>query len=180
LKTGIRILTGKFKGRVIPVKGSGIRPATAIMKKRIFDILSDSIKDCKILDLFAGTGSLSLEAISRGASCAELVEQNSIRIEVLRSTMEKWGIEDKINIFRYDVLKWLNKFNSDADIVFVDPPYKYSYYENLSELVSKKIKKNSLIIWHCSDNLPVLDYFSVVRKLKQGGSIIYLLELNSP
>lgn len=146
------------------------------MKKRIFDILSDSIKNRKILDLFAGTGSLSLEAISRGAFSAELVEQNLTRIKVLRSTVEKWGIEDKIKIFRYDVLKWLNKFNSDADVVFVDPPYQYLYYENLSELVSRKIKKKSLIIWHCSDNLPILDYFSEVRKLKQGGSFIYLLE----
>ncbi|MGC9366494.1 MAG: RsmD family RNA methyltransferase [bacterium] len=179
MKTGIRILTGKFKGRVIPVKGSGIRPATAIMKKRIFDILRDSVKESHVLDLFAGTGSLSFEAISRGARRAELVERNLTRINVLKSTVEKWGIESQIDIYSCDVLKWLNRFNCHADIIFVDPPYKYLYYETLSELISRKMQKKSLIIWHCSDNLPVLDFFSVVRKLKQGGSTIYLLELPS-
>ena len=163
---------------MIPVKGSGIRPATAIMKKRIFDILSDSVRETHILDLFAGSGSLSFEAISRGAARAELVERNLTRVNVLKSTVEKWGIESQIDIYSCDVLKWLNRFKCSADIIFVYPPYKYLYYENLSELISKKIQKKSLIIWHCSDNLPVLELFTVLRKLKQGGSTIYFLELN--
>lgn len=172
----MRILAGSLKGRIIPVKGKEIRPATAFMKKRIFDIISDLITDSYIIDLFAGTGSLGFEALSRGAKHIDFIEKDFKRYEVLRNISIKWGIEDNVSIYYSNAMKWLERNQKYSDILFVDPPYKFKDTKILSEKIKKFVKINTLIIWHCSDNLPYLNLFNSVKYLKKGSSKVYFLK----
>ena len=122
----IRILGGNLAGRKLEVPDTQlVRPMGQRLKKSLFDILESAIYDARILDLFAGAGSFSFEALSREAAAATAVEQSPILVEYLYKNAKRLEIDDLLRVYEEDVLAFLQIVTPSRpyDVIFVDPPY---------------------------------------------------------
>src|SRR5258708_8112629 len=122
----MRVIAGEAKGRrlVVP-EGSGTRAATDRVRETIFGILAPVLADATVLDLFAGAGTLGIEALSRGAAHATFVDQAPRAIAAIKKNLETTGLTDRATVVRSDVLAYLLDPADpvDADLVFCDPPF---------------------------------------------------------
>lgn len=122
----MRIIAGKYKGHhLFSAKNQSIRPTTARVKEYIFEILNDYIEDCRVLDLFAGSGNLGLEALSRGAQSVTFVENSFNSIKVLKKNLDHVRIQEPYEVVRKNVLTFLRQNKIPFDLIFADPPYKW-------------------------------------------------------
>lgn len=124
----MRIISGSLGGRSIKtVEGPGYRPATSRVREAIFSMLASRgvVWDgTRVLDLFAGSGSLSFEALSRGAAEAVLVEMARDAVNCLNDTIRKFEVEDRCHVEENDVARFTrNRCYKPFDVIFVDPPY---------------------------------------------------------
>ncbi len=123
----MRIIGGLAKGRqLFCPKGLGTRPAQDKIREAIFNILSEVVEGSVVLDLFAGTGALGIEALSRGARQCVFVENNIRAVQALRKNLELTGFTDKGIVLKRDALRCLpelQKREIQAGLVFIDPPY---------------------------------------------------------
>ncbi|GIT33468.1 MAG: ribosomal RNA small subunit methyltransferase D [Gammaproteobacteria bacterium] len=139
--SNVRIVAGKFKGLRIPFKASRyIRPTTNKTKETIFSWLQSEIDNSTCLDMFAGTGSLGLEAISRGASFVYFAEKNRKKCEQLYKTVIKLNIKNQSEILTVDSLKFPfeKRIKKPLDIVFIDPPFRLDYLKKAFSLIIDK------------------------------------------
>ncbi len=122
----MRIIAGSLKGRTLaPVKGR-IRPTAAKVREAIFNIIGEAVREARVLDLFAGTGALGIEALSRGARDAVFVEEDTPALKVLRRNLETLGLEDRSRVLPLSVNAALKKLATQGEafgLVFLDPPY---------------------------------------------------------
>lgn len=123
----MRITSGKFKSRIIRVP-KAIRPTLDNVRKAIFDILGEGIAGTNILDLFAGSGALGLEALSRGASSCIFVDNNRSCIKAIKNNLEALGLSSNkdIVIITSDAIRAISKLAKSGDkfdLIFLDPPY---------------------------------------------------------
>jgi 16S rRNA (guanine966-N2)-methyltransferase len=116
----MRIIAGNLKGRVLaPIKDKGVRPTSSKTREAIFNIIG-SVEDFSVLDLYAGSGSVGFEAISRGASSATFIDISGKLLLTIKETAEKWKISDKV------ICK--KKFTDGKfDLIFADPPFTTTY-----------------------------------------------------
>ncbi len=141
----MRIVAGTRKGMLIKnIDGESTRPTRSIVREALFNILYTKVVDSKFLDLFAGSGAIGIEALSRGASVAYFSDNNPKCFKVLKENIEKTRLSDQAKIFNSDYKLVLKKLQGDKfDIIYVDPPYhtglgidaiqKISEYDMLSE-----------------------------------------------
>ncbi|PIU52934.1 MAG: 16S rRNA (guanine(966)-N(2))-methyltransferase RsmD [Deltaproteobacteria bacterium CG07_land_8_20_14_0_80_60_11] len=122
----MRIIAGAFKGRrLAPVKGQ-IRPTAAKVREAVFSILGPAVLGAKVLDLFAGTGALGIEALSRGAAVAVFVEDHPESLRVLHRNLEALGLTDRTTVWPLPVTAALKKLAGRGErfgLAFLDPPY---------------------------------------------------------
>lgn len=122
----MRIIAGTFKGRrLVASRDRSIRPTTDRAKQTIFDILSTRVdfSECAVLDLFSGSGSLGLEALSRGATHVTFVERSKQALAVLDRNIRSLDCESRTTVHQADVFWYLKNAPRSFDLVFVDPPY---------------------------------------------------------
>ncbi len=136
----LRIIGGSFRNRPIhSPKGDQTRPTLAVLRKAVFDILQDAIIDVHFLDVFAGSGAMGLEAISRGAAQASFIENNRLALRCIESNIQQLGVKDQTRIYSADAVQTLKKLAKTGprfDIVYIDPPYEDNIKEQLlSELL---------------------------------------------
>ncbi|MFW5656117.1 MAG: 16S rRNA (guanine(966)-N(2))-methyltransferase RsmD [Bacteroidota bacterium] len=146
----MRIISGKYKGRRIEVsKKLKARPTTDFAKENLFNVLTNQIDfdNLKVLDLYAGTGSISFEFISRGAARVDCVEMNQEHVKVIHKTRDTIGI-DNLFTFRYPAVKYLNKAVGQYNLIFADPPYESPDVKTLPALVfeSEILEEGGLFI----------------------------------
>jgi 16S rRNA (guanine(966)-N(2))-methyltransferase RsmD len=134
----MRVITGRFKGRrLASVADLSVRPATDRAKKTIFDLLMTrlDIEGATVLDLFAGTGSLGIEALSRGAQTAVFVESDRRAAAVIRRNLLDLGCADEAEIVETDAAGFLRRDRGSYGLIFADPPYAYTRTAALPELI---------------------------------------------
>lgn len=123
----MRVIAGKAKGRMlIAPKGMNTRPITAKMKEALFSMWQFDIGGASFLDLFAGSGSMGIEAISRGAKKAVFVELNQNAVEVIKQNIKTCKFTENAVVYKDDVfrrLKWLQANQEYFDIIYLDPPF---------------------------------------------------------
>lgn len=146
----MRIISGKYKGRKLYTATRHIRPTTDRIKEHIFAILQDYVDDRSVIDLFAGSGSLGIESLSRGASQVTFVEKSFQSIQVLKKNLDRLDIHSDYSIVHSDVLAFLRMNTQPADFIFADPPFKWNQLNELIELV---FKHNNL----CEDGIFILE-----------------------
>ncbi|MBD3286299.1 16S rRNA (guanine(966)-N(2))-methyltransferase RsmD [candidate division WOR-3 bacterium] len=120
-----RITAGRLGGRRLKYpKGGGFRPTMDVVKEALFSILADGIEGAGVLDLFAASGALGLEAISRGAEKVVFVEKNVKACRMLSENIKLLGVEDRTEVVNTDALIYLKRFEFSPTYVFCDPPYR--------------------------------------------------------
>lgn len=120
----MRVITGSAKGkRLLSPEGMDVRPTPDKVKEGIFSALQFDIEGRRVLDLFAGSGQLSIEAISRGAKSAVLVDSSASSQKVIKSNLSSCGFEDKVKVYKTDFAAFCAMCNETFDIAFLDPPY---------------------------------------------------------
>lgn len=126
----IRITAGSLRGRRIPVPKNDVRPTSERARQAFFNIVSDRIESAKFLDLFAGSGIFSFEAVSRGAAEAVAVDSSrKSNVEIERMASE-FGVQ--IRSLTTDVLDGIKRLHGEVfDVVYADPPYAYERYDDL-------------------------------------------------
>lgn len=139
----MRIVAGKYRGRHFDVPRTfKARPTTDFAKENLFNVLRSHIDfeaDApRALDLFAGTGSITLELLSRGCSHVTAVELDSQHISFIRRFLQTLRCEDDVTLLRADVLRFLHKASGPYDFIFADPPYALPELEQLPDLVFKE------------------------------------------
>ncbi len=131
----VRIITGKYKGRSLKLfKGTDdIRPTSDRVKEALFNILSSRInfENLLVLDLFAGTGALGFEALSRGAQRVIFVDNYRKALKLINENAQILGCKDKIVTVYDDVLNFLKYADEKFDLIFADPPYMYPHIDDL-------------------------------------------------
>lgn len=130
----MRIISGKCRGRILRTPGlgsvnAGIRPTADRVKEALFSILGGRVRGAKVLDLYAGTGALGLEALSRGADLAVFVDQGEGAIALVKKNVELCGLSERSVIIRRDLtrgLAFLQEWSpvGGFDLIFLDPPYR--------------------------------------------------------
>lgn len=138
----LKILGGEFGGRILKApKGVQTRPTTSMLRKAVFDILQPKIQDAIFLDLFAGSGAMGIEALSRGAQQAIFVDSHRDAIRCLKENLALLNIESKTHIIQNDVFRALTKLYEMklmCDVIYADPPYdKPKLYQELMTYFDK-------------------------------------------
>ena len=121
----VRIIAGEFKGRRLKTPATGkVRPTADRVREAWFSILQRSVRGARALDLFAGSGALGLEALSRGAVTADFVEVHRLALASLKANITTLKVQDRATIHRVDALKFAEKLHpGQYDVAFADPPY---------------------------------------------------------
>ncbi len=153
----MRAITGKYKGRHFDIPSNfKARPTTDFAKENLFNVLSNRVdfETLSVLDLFAGTGSISLEFLSRGCLRVVSVEKDSRHFAFIRSMMAKLQ-DDASTIFRMDVFRYLERSTEQFDLVFADPPYALPELPEIPDRVFSAglLKEGALLILEHGKNL---------------------------
>ena len=123
----MRVIAGKYRSRTLrSLKGLALRPTSDRLRETLFNILGPTVEDSLFVDLYAGTGAVGIEALSRGARTAIFVEQYAPATSLIRRNLESLGISGKAEILGVDVLRGLERLEArkvHAQFVFLDPPY---------------------------------------------------------
>lgn len=146
----MRITGGIYKGkRFQPPSGFNSRPTTDFARESLFNILSSAydLTEMSVLDLFAGTGAVTYEFFSRGCKDITSVEQNPGNIAYIKKNLQALDAGD-VFLRRYDVMRLLKKSSDKWDLIFADPPFKSSYYEDVLQIVFDKelLKPQGLLV----------------------------------
>ena len=119
----MRVIAGAARGRRLQsVKGPGTRPMTNRAKAALFSILDSHVRDSEFLDLFAGTGQVAIEALSRGAERAVLVEMGAAALRTIQTNLRTTTLEKRASLVRADVFKYLARPPAPFDYIFIAPP----------------------------------------------------------
>jgi 16S rRNA (guanine966-N2)-methyltransferase len=126
-KTEVRIVAGTLKGRKLSaVVHEGLRPTPQMVREALFSILGDAVPDRVFYDVFAGTGAVGLEAVSRGASSARLIEQDPKLAANIQKAADKFGVADRVQVLRADAYRWAERWVPNPGVpvnLFLSPPF---------------------------------------------------------
>ena len=182
----MRIVAGILGGRRLhALKGRKIRPTSDRVREAIFSIIGPAVSGANVLDLFAGTGALGLEALSRGASQAVFVDQSLHAVRLIRTNIERCNVQERVRIIHGSVTQAINRLAGQEeafDLVFMDPPYgKGSIVKTLLEL-GPVARSGTLVVaeYHVKDLVPYpLQEWSKTQERKYGDTAVsfYMKEL---
>ena len=120
----MRVISGSARGaKLKTIEGNDTRPTTDKVKGAIFNILANDVYGKKVLDLYAGSGALGIEALSRGADMAVFAEKNAAAVEIIKKNLEHTKLVDKAKILKNDVFAVIKTASEKFDLIFLDPPY---------------------------------------------------------
>ena len=181
----MRIITGSAKGiKLKTLEGDATRPTAERVKEAVFSMLQMDIDDRDVLDLFSGSGQMALEALSRGAKHAVLIDKSPMAINVIKENAQKTNLISLCDIRKEDFVEYIKKNSGRKfDIVFIDPPYASGFYQSALELLLKHqmLKDTSTVVCESGDvNLfadksKLDEYYSIVKQVRYGRSYITLL-----
>ena len=174
----MRIIAGEAKGRRLAAPRSGTRPFTGRAKEAVFSSLHSLVSGAAVLDLFAGSGSLGLEALSRGAESVVFVEQDRDAAAVLAANVD--AVDLGGTIVRRDATAFLQRDGGTYDLVFVDPPYAFEdrEVESVLALISQRVSDEGTVVLHrrFGGTAPESDNLRCTDRRRYGDSEIWIFE----
>lgn len=183
----MRIISGTMRGtKLFTLEGENTRPTLDRVKEALFSKINYDLPDAVVLDLFAGSGALSLESLSRGAKQAVLCDSSRDAIKIIKQNIEKTHTNDKTLLLTCDYKKALDELRNKKmkfDIVFLDPPYMTDYAEVASKIIieSELLNDNGLIILETDNDKKVIENLDTnlleIKDIKKYGRV-FLLFLN--
>jgi RNA methyltransferase, rsmD family len=183
---GVRVISGSARGLKLNTPGDDrVRPTTDRVKESMFNIVQDWVYDSQVLDLFAGSGALGIEALSRGASQAVFCDNSLDSIKIIKSNIEKARVVDRSQIVSGDFKRCLRDMeakNQSFDMIFVDPPYYEGLFEEVLDTIRscKILKKDGIVIVEHDAKRPIgqVEGLEVYKEKKYGITMLtfYCLE----
>lgn len=174
----IRITGGTNRSRLLKTPNTDLtKPTMDKVRSAVFSAIGDSVRNAKVLDLFAGSGSYGFEALSRGAASVTFVDKSHEAYKVIKENSKTLGYEN-IDIILSDSLAFLSENHCKFSIIFVDPPYKLDVYEKVVETLIKgnMLEENGIIVLESERELNLdSNMFKSVRFYKYGLAKIYII-----
>lgn len=149
----LRIIAGEFKGRRLKTPGGrAVRPTSDRVREAWFSILQGSLPGARVLDLFAGSGALGFEALSRGAARVEFVESQRAALAALQANSAALEVEDRVTIHRLDAVRFAERLQPNQfDVAFADPPYATDHAERLAQVFRANSFARVFSVEHAAD-----------------------------
>ncbi|HXZ94744.1 MAG TPA: 16S rRNA (guanine(966)-N(2))-methyltransferase RsmD [Dehalococcoidia bacterium] len=177
----MRVTGGKVKGTHLKtLPRHSIRPTTSVVKQAIFSLLENSSANwCQVLDLYAGSGALGIEALSRRAEWVDFVDHRRSCCDIIKTNLEKIGELQRAHIYCCSVNRALTFLNVSYDIIFIDPPYSDPSTDNLLINLAKSnlLRENSTIVLCHANRFPLNSDYDGVHLVKQrryGDTFIFI------
>ena len=168
----MRIITGSAKGKkLVAPAGLDTRPTTDRVKEGLFSAIHFYLEGANVLDLFAGSGQLGLEALSRGAKKCTFVDNDARAIKAVKTNIANCGFEYASRVVNISALAFLESANEKFDIIFLDPPYESFSQMNILELAGKVLSEDGMVVCENNDRalLPdCTDDFKYCKKYRYG------------
>ena len=179
----MRIIAGEFRGRALASVGKGdagahLRPTTDRVRESLFNVLSHQIDfdGLRVLDLFAGTGALGLEALSRGATHVTFVDDGRVAQGLIRKNIDLTRSADRTDLIRRDATRLGENANAPYDLIFLDPPYgKGLGQKAVTTLSNGWIADGALIVWEENAPMQPPEGFTLQDSRKYGDTHISLM-----
>ncbi|MDR1391912.1 MAG: 16S rRNA (guanine(966)-N(2))-methyltransferase RsmD [Clostridiales bacterium] len=180
----MRVISGIAKGLIlVQPKGNSTKPTRDNVKESMFNLIDFFGKFESILDLFAGSGSLGIEALSRGCEFGVFVDRSIFAIESIKTNLKRAKFENHAKVIRSDSIKFLKKCMLKFDVIFLDPPYSGNFLNKSLDIVRKNsiLNEDGLIVIESELNgEKVSDKFVLCLKtVKYGRNVIYICRLKS-
>lgn len=184
----MRIITGTARGtRLATLEGENTRPTAERVKEAVFSMIQFDLMDSTVLDLFAGSGQMGLEALSRGAEKVHFIDRSSEAVEIIKKNAEKTHLSDRSSIFCTDSIDYLkrSKGRCKFDFVFIDPPYGSGLVEEALTLLAdgSVLNENAWLIVEdekediFGENTELADRFNIEKCNRYGRIYITVLTL---
>lgn len=143
----MRVITGAARGRKLKtLEGEAVRPTTARVKEAMFSVIQFDLEGSRVLDLFAGSGQLGIEALSRGAKSCTFVDSGTAAIAVVRENLERTGLAQRATVLGMDAQSFLfGRKPEQFDIVFLDPPYGAGLLQEILPQLSQMVAPGGLV-----------------------------------
>ena len=174
----LRVSGGEARGRRLKAP-KNIRPTQGMVKQAIFNMVGPQIEGAKVLDLFAGSGALGIEALSRGAATVTFVDQQPRGLAILRQNLDALGFKERAHVVRGDVVRWLEASHDavrSADFVFLDPPYEDVVLDRALNALDRAVVHGTVMAEHSRrQQLPALARLRVDRQRRYGDTIVTVL-----
>jgi 16S rRNA (guanine(966)-N(2))-methyltransferase RsmD len=181
----VRVIAGEFKGRRLEApRWAGLRPTSDKLRETLFNVLAPRIDGSRVIDGFAGTGALGIEALSRGAAHVTFVERDPRAVGLIRGNLGRLGVAtDRYAIFRADFLARKGGFDDEppTDLVLLDPPYDLESFESALEAAGARIRAGGIVVLEHAKrrNSPVrAATLQRVRVLVSGDSALSFYEIS--
>ena len=180
----MRVIAGEFRSRRLKtLPGQALRPTPDRLREALFNVLAPRIEGVIFLDAYAGSGSVGIEALSRGAGSAIFIEKRFAAVSVIRENLGALGLEDRATVIQGATTAALLRF--EADIYFLDPPYTHpAEYQSALDLLGEHLLRPSALVLaqHAKQFKPAETYGSLrrTRVLAQGDNVVSFFEETAP
>jgi 16S rRNA (guanine966-N2)-methyltransferase len=174
----LRVTGGEARGRRLKAP-KNIRPTQGIVKQAIFNMIGPDIEGATVLDLFAGSGAIGIEALSRGAATVWFVDQQPRGLAILRQNLDALGFKARAHVVRGDVVRWLEASPDvieSGDFVILDPPYEDVVLGRALQALDRRVTNATVLAEHSRrQQLPALERLRVDRQRRHGDTLITVL-----
>ncbi|MBR1392331.1 MAG: 16S rRNA (guanine(966)-N(2))-methyltransferase RsmD [Ruminococcus sp.] len=171
----MRVITGSARGmKLMTLEGDDVRPTTDMVKEAIYSIIQFQVPGANVLDLFAGSGQLGIEALSREASFCTFVDRSKDSIDVVKQNLAHCRLTDKARIDNTDSINFLKLTNAKYDIVLLDPPYRQGLIDKAMPYLDRIMNEGGVAVCeHEREHLPAESFGSLkLRKRYKYGKIM--------
>lgn len=163
----MRVITGTARGRKLStLEGDDVRPTTDKVKESLFNIIQFDVEGSCFLDLFAGSGQIGIEALSRGARSVTFVDKSKRSVDVIKNNIHTVGFDSLASVYNTDSLLYLERARG-YDIAFLDPPYSTGLLERAMEKISDAMNDNGIVICECPANDELADSYGKFFKCRE-------------
>ncbi|MBQ6170794.1 MAG: 16S rRNA (guanine(966)-N(2))-methyltransferase RsmD [Ruminococcus sp.] len=143
----MRVITGIARGRkLVAPEGLDVRPTADKVKEGIFSAVQFELEGARVLDLFAGSGQMGIEALSRGAERAVFIDSSLRSIRCVNENLRNTGFERQSEVINRDSYDYIKLASQTFDIIILDPPYRYNHIANILPFAAKKLRDGGIII----------------------------------
>ena len=178
----VRVVAGTARGRRLAVPaGQATRPTSDRVREAVFNALAslDAIDGADVLDPFAGSGALAIEALSRGAARATLIESDRSARAIIEANLASCGLAEQASVVAGDALAHLARTADQYDLVLLDPPYRYAGWADLQRAVLAQLAPDGVIVIESDQPVEVVPPLSVVREKRYGGTVVLFTRKSS-
>jgi 16S rRNA (guanine(966)-N(2))-methyltransferase RsmD len=174
----LRVSGGEARGRRLKAP-KNIRPTQGLVKQAIFNLVGPGVADTHVLDLFAGSGAIGIEALSRGASGVTFVDREPRGLAILRQNLDALGLKERARVVRGDVVRWLESSPDEvkhARFIFLDPPYDDPVLDRALKVLDREVESATVVAEHSRrQELPHLTRLLVDRQRRYGDTVVTVL-----